>query len=91
MADGCMRGLMDTFGFPMSTTTPGGPITMEDGSGMPLVDGLGAPMSRGDGVYPITAAGIGELAWDGTGSRPELGGQPGCTGITVSIMSGGAL
>ena len=91
MADGCMRDPMDTFGFPMSTTTPGGRITTEDGSGTRFVDGLGVHMSHGDGVFLIMADGIGELIWDGTGSRAELGGQPGCTGITDTIISVGAL
>lgn len=86
-----MKGLMVMCGSRMFINIRGDPIIMEDGFGTLSVDGHGAPMNPGDGVFPITAGGIGGLAWDGTGSRPADGGLHGCIGIMERIISAGVL
>lgn len=88
-ADGCTKDPMGMFGSPMFTRAHGDPITMGDGSGTLFVVGHGLLMSHGAGVFPITAAGTGEVAWDGIGSHPGVGGLRGCTGIMELIMSDG--
>ena len=76
-----MSALMDMFGFLMSLTVFGGPIIMENGFGIQLLAGPGFRLIRGDGVFPITEDGTGELAWVGIGSPQSDGARHGFTGI----------
>jgi hypothetical protein len=78
-------------GSPMSTTTPGGLITMADGCGIRFAAGHGFPMRVGDGASAIMAGGIGASVLDGTGFRPALGALPGSTGTAVMTTTVGVL
>ena len=89
MDGGCMKLLMDMYGFLPLAKHTGDLITMDVGSGIPSLVGPGSLRIPGVGAPPGMDAGTGETPGDGTGFLHGDGGQPGSTGITgMTILDG---